>query len=89
MAHRSRHGAGRAIVKVGKGPWGIAVGEGSVWVANHCDGTVSRIDPATDTVVETIELGLFPQWLAVAGEHVWVGVAGTKGAQGVFFEECL
>jgi DNA-binding beta-propeller fold protein YncE len=58
-----------------------------VW--NHCDGTVSRIDPETDEVVTTIELGLFPQWLAAAGEHVWVGVAGRKGAQGVFFEECL
>ena len=33
-------------IPVGRGPTGIAVGLGSVWVANSRDGTVSRIDPA-------------------------------------------
>ena len=32
-------------IPVGRGPAGIAVGLGSVWVANSVDGTVSRIDP--------------------------------------------
>jgi streptogramin lyase len=84
-----RSGRARAIIKVGKGPWGVAAGKDAVWVTSHCEGTVSRIDPDTDEVVERIELGFFPQWLAVGGGHVWVGVAGGQGAQGLFLEECL
>ena len=34
-----------------------AVGAGAVWVANRNDGTVSRIDPETNDVVKTIEVG--------------------------------
>jgi YVTN family beta-propeller protein len=33
------------------------IGAGSVWVANRGDGTVSRIDPATNRVVATITIG--------------------------------
>jgi DNA-binding beta-propeller fold protein YncE len=33
-------------IPVGRGPLGIAVAAKSVWVANHGDDTVSRIDPA-------------------------------------------
>ena len=33
---------------------GIAVGAGAVWVANTLDGSVSRIDPETNAVVETM-----------------------------------
>ena len=32
-------------IKAGEGPYGVAIGFGSVWVANNGDGTVSRIDP--------------------------------------------
>ena len=46
--------------------------------ANDCDGTMSRIDPATNTVVDTIELGHQPKWLAVGDGRVWVGVSGTR-----------
>ena len=31
-------------IPVGNGPTGVAVGDGSVWVANASDGTLSRID---------------------------------------------
>ena len=44
---------------VGNGPSGIAVGAGAVWVANRRDGTVSRIDPATE-VTETLPVGREP-----------------------------
>ena len=57
---------------------GIAVGAGSVWVANNGDGTVSRIDPDTDTVVARIETGYHPQWLAVDNGFVWVGISGHE-----------
>ena len=44
-------------IPVGDEPVAVAVGAGSVWVANAGDGTVSRIDPATRKVVKTIEVG--------------------------------
>ncbi len=43
-------------VPVGRRPVALAIGHGSVWVANTDDGTVSRIDPSADAVVETIDL---------------------------------
>ena len=58
----------------GSAPAGIAVGLGSVWVANSVDGTVSRIDPRTNTVVKTITVGGSPQAIAVGGGKVWVSV---------------
>ncbi len=39
---------------VGSRPRFLAVGEGSVWAMNEGDGTVLRIDSATDAVTATI-----------------------------------
>ena len=36
---------------------GIAIGFDGVWVVNHRDDTVARIDPATNDVVAQIKLG--------------------------------
>ena len=51
----------RAVVEtipVGQAPAGVAVGGGSVWVANSGDGTVSRPStPVTDTGVAISRLG--------------------------------
>jgi YVTN family beta-propeller protein len=44
-------------------------------VANESEGTVSRIDPATNTVIATIPIGGAPQGIAVSGTTVWVAVA--------------
>ncbi|MGH2394760.1 MAG: YncE family protein, partial [Candidatus Limnocylindria bacterium] len=62
-------------VLVGSRPAGIAIGAGGVWVANGGDGTVTRIDPATNEVVVTITVGGAPVGIAVSGETVWVAVA--------------
>src|SRR5262249_60008179 len=35
---------------VGSNPTAMAVGAGSVWVGSQDDGTVSRVDPRTDSV---------------------------------------
>jgi YVTN family beta-propeller protein len=70
-------------VKVGDEPFDVAVGAGSVWVSNHCGGTVSRIDPRTNKVIETIHVGLHPQWLAAESDALWVGVSGE-----VYFGTC-
>ena len=45
-----------------------------MWVANGGDGTVSRIDPETNKVVETIEIGHRPLGIAVGNGLVWVTV---------------
>jgi YVTN family beta-propeller protein len=64
----------RATIKVGKLPTGVAVGAGGVWVANSLSGTVSRIDPRTNRVTDTITVGNRPQDVVTAGGMVWVSV---------------
>jgi virginiamycin B lyase len=61
-----------ARIPIGRGGSGIAAGAGSVWVANELDGTITRIDPGTNHVVETIRVGGSPHDLVVAGGEVWV-----------------
>jgi YVTN family beta-propeller protein len=56
---------------VGGGPRSITVGDGSIWVANGLDGTVSRIDPATHDV-HTIPVGQSPTAIAFGDGSVWV-----------------
>jgi peptide/nickel transport system substrate-binding protein len=65
----------RATIPVGSAPTGVALGAGSVWVANSGDGTVTRIDPSTDKPLATITVGGSPQAIAVAGGRAWVTVA--------------
>ena len=63
---------------LGPGPFGmhraaVAAGEGAVWVLY--EGTLSRIDPNTDTIVATVRLGgsSLGHNLAVGEGGVWVG----------------
>jgi peptide/nickel transport system substrate-binding protein len=67
-----------ATIRVGHSPTGIAVGGGSVWVANSGDGTVTRINPRTNKPVSTIVVGGSPQALTVARGRVWVTVDGRS-----------
>jgi YVTN family beta-propeller protein len=46
--------------------------EGAVWVANATQGTVSRIDPATNTVTRTTPVGRNPVRLAAGLGSIWV-----------------
>jgi hypothetical protein len=57
----------------------IAVGAGALWArAFDRVHTIVRIDPATNQVVATIELGVDPGTIAVDGSDVWVAdPAGT------------
>jgi DNA-binding SARP family transcriptional activator/DNA-binding beta-propeller fold protein YncE len=66
-------------VLVGRRPVALAIGHGSVWVANTDDGTVSRIDLDRHEVVRTIGIGAPAIDLAVATDAVWVanGSDGT------------
>ena len=63
-------------ITVGAGPGYLAVDQQAVWVVNHDDRTVSRIDKASRAVVATIPLGE-PSLrgggaMVIAGDHVWV-----------------
>ena len=66
-------------VLVGRRPVAVAIGHGSVWVANADDGTVSRIDQDRREVIRTIGIGAPAIDLAVATDAVWVanGSDGT------------
>jgi YVTN family beta-propeller protein len=73
-------------VDVGQGPLGLAVGDGSVWVANVQSGTVSRVDPATMRVTATFAVGgsaggvpSDPEMVAVWQNRVWVA-DGQEGS---------
>ncbi len=60
-------------VPLGEGTGTVAVGFGSVWVANQNEDTVARIDPATKDV-RTIHVGNRPTDIAVgeSDPNVWV-----------------
>jgi virginiamycin B lyase len=47
-----------------------------VWVANSCDGSVSRIDPRSNVATRAISVGDTPLALAVDEHAVWVVNAG-------------
>ncbi len=62
-----------ATIPVGVQPASMTIGAGSVWTANY-DGTIGRIDPATNT---STSVGQFPHLCGqptVAGGAIWVYV---------------
>jgi YVTN family beta-propeller protein len=67
-------------IAVGADPAAVALGFGSIWVANNGDGTVSRIqlgasgEPAR---VRTISVGEDPVDIATGEGGVWVANAGS------------
>ena len=56
----------------GTNPTRVAVGFGKVWVTNESVGTVTPIDPATDTTGTPIAVGQGPERLAIGADAVWV-----------------
>jgi branched-chain amino acid transport system substrate-binding protein len=62
-----------ATILLGTAPTSIAVGEGSVWVLDADDRTVSQIDPKERAVVRTFSTGSTPTDLAVGAGAIWVG----------------
>jgi YVTN family beta-propeller protein len=65
-------------VLVGSGPGRIASGAGAIWVVNVLDDTVSRVDPATSLVQQTIPVELDPTALAFGEGALWVTCSGTR-----------
>jgi YVTN family beta-propeller protein len=65
----------QAAIGVGKTPTAVLVAEASVWVANSGDGTVSRIDVATNRVIATVRVGGSPSHLTADSGAIWVATA--------------
>jgi virginiamycin B lyase len=68
-------GSTEATVETGFGSRFMAVGDDAVWVMNQDDGTVSRIDPETDSVVAAVQAseGRIPGGdIAFGDGAVWV-----------------
>jgi YVTN family beta-propeller protein len=64
--------AGRPVV-TGASPQSLAVGGGSLWVANHDAGTVTRIALASGKVVADIPVPSEPHRVAYGAGAAWVG----------------
>ena len=59
-------------IDVASGATGIAVGENAVWVVNGNANTLTKIDPATRTIVKTVDVGEQPVAVTTGEGSVWV-----------------
>jgi YVTN family beta-propeller protein len=71
-------GAVVATIPLGHSPHFLAIAPGAVWVMNQSDGTVSRVDPATNQVTATITVSseaITGGDIAATADAVWVRVS--------------
>jgi DNA-binding SARP family transcriptional activator/ABC-type branched-subunit amino acid transport system substrate-binding protein len=73
IALESDTGAVRDTISFGTSPSSVAVGEGSVWVLDGDDQTVTQIDPETNEVVRVFGTSSRPTDMGVGAGAVWVG----------------
>jgi YVTN family beta-propeller protein len=59
-------------VEVGQRPTGLASGDGSIWVTNFADQTLSRIDPASGKAVANPAVGGTPSGVTFGAGGIWV-----------------
>jgi hypothetical protein len=68
-------------------PEGIIVAGDSVWVAEHRTGTVARIDPETDQIAATVEVGTSgtsgPERLIAVNDQIWTGIPRDLAVAGI------
>jgi DNA-binding SARP family transcriptional activator/ABC-type branched-subunit amino acid transport system substrate-binding protein len=64
---------------LGTAPSSVAVGEGSVWVLDADDKTVTKIDPAPRTVERDYSTSSTPSDIAAGAGALWIGNAPTEG----------
>jgi streptogramin lyase len=67
-----------ATIGVGADPADVLVSDGAVWVASSGEGTVLRIDPATNRVTGRFRVGANPVRLAAGHGSVWVANADAS-----------
>lgn len=61
-----------ADIAAGRTPVAVAAGNGAIWATGFDSASVSRINPAIDHVVDTIDVPPGPGGLAVGRGSVWV-----------------
>jgi len=65
-----------APIPVGRGPAGVTVAQGLVWVANSRSATVTKVDPSIHAVLgDPIEVGGRPGGIDAGNSTVWVASA--------------
>ena len=74
------------FVDTGGGPTGLATDGATLWATVRSRGGVVRIDPASNRVVDTIEVGGVPSAVAVSGGTLWVTVPGGLNDRGTLAE---
>ena len=60
-----------AEITVAPGSYGLAFGEGALWVTSTEKSLVTRLDPQTNVIVETIPVGKGPRFITVGEGGVW------------------
>jgi streptogramin lyase len=70
-------------IQVGIAPENLVYEDGSVWVANYGDDTISRVDPSVAIETSKIHLSIHPRTIAVSGGKLWVTgyIAGAQGPE--------
>jgi DNA-binding SARP family transcriptional activator/streptogramin lyase len=81
-------GGGAQSFEMGQIPYAVAIGFGAVWVSDLVGpigesekeepGKVLRLDPATGTLEDVINVGKLPDGLATGGGSVWVANGGER-----------
>jgi YVTN family beta-propeller protein len=81
-------GGGAQSIAIGRIPFAVAVGFGAVWVSDFVrsaessekpePGKVVRLNPATLTIDDVINVGKRPAGLAMGGGSVWVANGGER-----------
>jgi YVTN family beta-propeller protein len=66
-----------ARIATSAGAAAIAVAEDAVWVVNRLQGTITRIDPATNRADPPVDLGGKPSSVAAGEGMVWVRIDGS------------
>ena len=61
-----------ARITTGQGPCSENGGLGYLWVSNFRDGTIARVDPATNRVTARIKVGPQPCGVAIGADALWV-----------------
>ena len=71
--------ANKIVDDVAVAPNGLAAGRDAIWVTDAVGNTVSRIDPKTNEVRQTTQVGDGPEGVAIGSGALWVanGLDGT------------
>jgi streptogramin lyase len=69
-----------AIISVALGPRGLAISDGSIWVASTRGNLVQRVDPASNEVTAEIQAGQRPVTPVTIDGSLWVSVLNGEAS---------